>query len=141
MLKGRRHQTRSVLAFVASHRSRPLQARIAMLVNSVPLSETHVVGLPRTAMMASSSRATRAPESEVSATSARLAHLVSRARVSHGLPFSDGRQHFPKVMSFRIALSGIVSASSFFSFAFSSSSAFSRLASDTSMPSNFDFHL
>lgn len=75
-------------------------------------------------MMASSSRATRAPESEGSATSARLAHLVRRARVSHGLPFSNGRHRFPKVMSFRIALSSIVSASSLFSFACSSSSAF-----------------
>ena len=37
--------------------------------------------------------------------------------------------------------SSIVSASSFFRLAFSVSSAFSRFASDTSIPPNFDFHL
>src|SRR6188472_290068 len=65
-----------------------------------------------------------------------LAHLVLRARVSHSLPLRGGRHHFRLLMSFRIALSSIVSARSFFSFAFSSSSAFSRLASDTSRPPN-----
>src|SRR6185436_8085329 len=39
------------------------------------------------------------------------------ARVSHGLPTSSGRHHFRALMSFRIALSNIVSAKSFFSFA------------------------
>ena len=36
--------------------------RTALLVSSVPLSETIISGLPRTAMMASSSRITRRPE-------------------------------------------------------------------------------
>jgi hypothetical protein len=40
-----------------------------------------------------------------------------------------------------MALSSIASANSFFSMAFSSSSAFSRRASDTSSPPYFDFHL
>jgi hypothetical protein len=54
---------------------------------------------------------------------------------------SSGRHHFRLLMSFRIALSNMVSASSFFSLVFSSSSAFSRLASDTSSPPNLAFHL
>ena len=45
------------------------------------------------------------------------------------LPSSSGRHHFRLLMSFRIALLSIVSARGFFSFAFSSSSAFSRRAS------------
>ena len=43
---------------------------MAFEVNSVPLSLTMVSGRPRCWMMMSSSRATRAPDSEVSATSA-----------------------------------------------------------------------
>ena len=42
---------------------------MARLVSSVPLSETIVVGRPRSAMTASSSRATRKPGNEVSAAS------------------------------------------------------------------------
>jgi len=53
-----------------------------MLVSSVPLSDTHVFGLPRIAMMVSSSRATRAPESEVSATSARHSRVQSSTTAS-----------------------------------------------------------
>ncbi len=48
-----------------------------MLVSSVPLSETTVVGLPRCRIRASSSRVTRRPDSEVSATSARHSRLKS----------------------------------------------------------------
>ena len=70
-----------------------------------------------------------------------LAHVMHFAHVSDSLPSSGGRHHFREVTSFRIALSSIVSASSFFSFAFSSSSERSRLASETSRPPNFDFHL
>ncbi len=70
-----------------------------------------------------------------------LAHLVRRAHMSNGLPSSSGRHHFRLFTSFRIALSSIASASSFLSFAFSSSSDFKRLASDTSRPPNFAFHL
>src|SRR5688500_19007377 len=70
-----------------------------------------------------------------------LAHCMHGARMSHGLPSSSGRHHFRALMSFRMALSRTVSARSFFSFAFSSSNAFSRLASDTSRPPNFAFHL
>ena len=55
-------------------------------------------------------------------------------QVSHGLPPGGGRHHFFDATSFSMALSSIASASSFFSLAFSSSSAFSRLASDTSRP-------
>jgi hypothetical protein len=44
-------------------------------------------------------------------------------------------------MSFSTAMSSIASASSFFSLAISSSSDRSRLASETSSPPYFDFHL
>ena len=48
-----------------------------MLVSSVPLSLTTVAGLPRMAMRVSSSRATRMPDSEVSAASARQSRVKS----------------------------------------------------------------
>jgi len=44
-------------------------------------------------------------------------------------------------ISLSVATSSMCSASIFFSFAFSASSAFSRLASDTSMPPYFERHL
>lgn len=53
------------------------QRRIAMPVSSVPLSETHMTGRSRQAMIASSSRATRRPGSEVSATTARHSWVKS----------------------------------------------------------------
>ena len=65
----------------------------------------------------------------------------------HGLQMRDrvaldgGPYHFFDRSSRIAATSSICSASSFFSFAFSSSSAFSRLASDTSMPPNLAFQL
>src|SRR5262245_5389818 len=70
-----------------------------------------------------------------------LAHPMHRTGVSHGRPFSGGRHRFRELMSFKTAISSIASANSFFSFPFSSSSAFSRLASDTSRPPNLAFHL
>ena len=59
-----------------------------MLVSSVPLSETHAAGLPRAAIIAPSSRPTRRPESEVSATSARHSRVKSStmARMRNRLP-------------------------------------------------------
>ena len=48
-----------------------------MPVSSVPLSETHIVGRPRAAMRASSSRTTRSPGSEVSGTRARHSRVKS----------------------------------------------------------------
>ena len=65
----------------------------------------------------------------------------------HGLQMRDrvalggGPYHFFDRSSRSAAASSICSASSFFSFAFSSSSAFSRLASETSMPPNLAFQL
>ena len=53
------------------------QDRIALLVSSVPLSLTIVLGLPRRAIRRSSSRATRLPDSEVSATAARHSRVQS----------------------------------------------------------------
>ena len=57
------------------------------------------------------------------------------------LALHSGRHHFFETSSFIAAKSSICSASSFLSFAFSSSSAFSRLASDTVMPPNLAFQL
>ena len=48
-----------------------------MPVSSVPLSETHITGRPREAMMVSSSRTTRNPGSEVSGTNARHSRVKS----------------------------------------------------------------
>jgi hypothetical protein len=62
-------------------------------------------------------------------------------QISDGLSPGGGRHHFFAATSFSMALSSIASASSFFSFAFSSSSAFSRLASETSSPPYLAFHL
>ena len=57
-------------------------------------------------------------------------------------PCTDEADHtFFEATSFRIALSSMASASSFFSLAFSSSSAFSLRASDTSMPPYFALYL
>jgi hypothetical protein len=50
---------------------------IAMLVNSVPLSETIVVGMPRSAITRSNSRVTRKPDKDVSATNTRFSRLKS----------------------------------------------------------------
>src|SRR5581483_2155371 len=70
-----------------------------------------------------------------------LAHPIALAQVSHGLPSGGGRHHFFAAMSFNMTLSSIASARSFFSLAFSASSAFSRRASETSRPPYFAFHL
>jgi hypothetical protein len=69
-----------------------------------------------------------------------LAHRIDIPQVSRGLSSGDGRHHFFEATSFSMALSSIASAKSFFSFAFLSSSAFNRRASDTSIPPNFAFH-
>jgi hypothetical protein len=61
--------------------------------------------------------------------------------MSDGLSAGGGRHHFFDATSLSMALSSIASARSFFSLAFSSSSAFSRLASETSSPPYFAFHL
>ena len=53
------------------------QARIAVEVNFVPLSETTVAGQPRTELIAAKSRATRAPDGDVSATKASHSRLWS----------------------------------------------------------------
>ena len=48
-----------------------------MLVSSVPLSETQLFGRPRRSINMSSSRASRAPDSDVSGISARLSRVKS----------------------------------------------------------------
>ena len=55
--------------------------RIAKLMNSVPLSLTMLAGRLRTAMAATNSRATRKPESEVSATNATHSRVKSSTTV------------------------------------------------------------
>ncbi len=61
--------------------------------------------------------------------------------MSDSLALSGGPYHFFVRSSFSAAWSSIDSARSFFSFRFSSSNAFSRLASDTSMPPYLAFQL
>src|SRR3989304_739134 len=61
--------------------------------------------------------------------------------MSDSLALGGGPYHFFVRSSFSAALSSIDSASSFFSFRFSSSSAFSRRASDTSRPPYLAFQL
>src|SRR5262245_51381001 len=70
-----------------------------------------------------------------------LAHLEHAIQVSDSLALGSGRHHFFAAMSLSMALSSIASAKSFLSLVFSSSSAFNRLASDTSRPPYFAFHL
>ena len=53
------------------------QLKIAFEVNSVPLSDTIIRGLPRRSMSAVSSRATRLPEIEVSGIAARHSRVTS----------------------------------------------------------------
>ena len=53
------------------------QANMAFEVNSVPLSETIMPGLPRRSINAVSSRATRRPEIEVSGIAARHSRVTS----------------------------------------------------------------
>src|SRR5579859_1616801 len=72
-------------------------------------------------------------------TALRVALLVNRP--AHGLPPQARRQKFFPSISRSVATSSIDSASSFFSFRFSSSRPFSLRASDTSMPPYFVRHL
>lgn len=65
---------------------------------------------------------------------ATLTQLRSLLNVSDRLPLGDRRHHFFPTISFSAALSSIASARRRFSRLFSSSSAFNRLASDTSRP-------
>src|SRR5262249_61210589 len=70
-----------------------------------------------------------------------LAHSIDLVEVSGGLASGGGRHHFLAATSRNIALLSIASANSFFSLLFSSSSAFSRRASETSIPPYLAFHL
>ena len=70
-----------------------------------------------------------------------LAHPMRLARTGDRGPPSSGRHHFFAATSFSTALSSIASASSFLSLAFSSSSALSRRACDTSSPPYLAFQL
>lgn len=69
-----------------------------------------------------------------------FAHPVNANEMRDSFPLGRGRHHF--FLSQNILQGCIVaSASSRLSRVFSSSSAFSRLASDTSIPPNLAFHL
>src|SRR5690606_37122170 len=70
-----------------------------------------------------------------------LAHPKRSLEMGDGISLGSGRHHFFPRRSFRAALSSMLSASSFLSLLFSSSSAFSRFASLTSMPPYLAFHL
>ena len=62
------------------------------------------------------------------------------AAAGDGLSPGSGRHNFFYATYLSMALSGMDSANSFLSLAFPSSSAFSRLASETSRPPNLAFH-
>ena len=68
-----------------------------------------------------------------------LAHLVALHEDRDGFAPGGGRHHFRDRRSFNAAWSSSDSANSRFNRAFSSSSAFSRFASDTSIPPNLAF--
>lgn len=68
-----------------------------------------------------------------------LADVVLAQDVGDGFPNGGGRHHFFASRSFRTEASRMASANRRFSLAFSSSSAFRRFASETSMPPNFAF--
>src|SRR3984893_17528653 len=70
-----------------------------------------------------------------------LAHLEHRPKMSDSLALYGGPYPFFPRSSRRAEASSIDSASSFFSLPFSSSSARSRLASETSIPPNLAFQL
>src|SRR5690606_29817131 len=70
-----------------------------------------------------------------------LAHPIDTLEMGDSIPLGSGRYHFFPRRSFNAELSSIASARSFFSRAFSSSSAFSRFASLMSMPPYLAFHL
>src|SRR6188474_1039457 len=70
-----------------------------------------------------------------------LAHVERTTQLSDRLSLGSGRHHFFARRSFSAALSSMTSASSFFSLAFSLSSPFRRLASETSSPPNLAFQL
>ena len=72
---------------------------------------------------------------------AALGDVVFVDHLERRVPLQLGRRQFFPSRSFRIELSSMLSASSFFSRAFSVSSVFSLRASDTSIPPYFAFHL
>lgn len=70
-----------------------------------------------------------------------FAHRVMPHEMADSFSLGSGRYHFFPSRYFCATLSSIASASMRFSLAFSSSSARSRLASDTSIPPKRAFHL
>jgi hypothetical protein len=70
-----------------------------------------------------------------------FAHPECLPEMRDSFPLARGRHHFFPKRSFNAALSSMASASNRLSRVFSSSSVFSRLASETSIPPNFAFHL
>jgi hypothetical protein len=70
-----------------------------------------------------------------------FAHPECVSQMDDSFPLRRGRHHFFPKRSFKAALSSMASASNRFSRVFSSSSVFSRLASEISIPPNFAFHL
>lgn len=138
------------------------QRSIARLVNFGPLSDTHCAGRPRLAISASSSRITRPPDSEVSATRHRLSRVWSsttdrmrKRRPSirdQGVvnelhrpaligPLCCEQRHTHRRCPFAADATADLQARSFFSRRFSSSSDRSRLASEASSPPYLAFQL
>ena len=70
-----------------------------------------------------------------------FAHPMLVHQMRDSFLFGCGRHHFFPNRSFEAALSSMASAKSRFSFVFSFSSVFNRLASDAPIPPNLAFHL
>src|SRR5438552_3763862 len=68
-----------------------------------------------------------------------LAHLILHLDVAHDCPKSRRRYQFFESTSFNARLSSVSSATTCFSFRFSSSTCFSRFASPLSIPPYFAF--
>src|ERR1700759_5262388 len=120
-------------------RQRDVQAAIA---NPAPLHSQFAQSLPDRAVVCPARTVAVGlcvQANQSARTALRVALLVNRP--AHGFPPQDRRQKFFPSTPPSAATPNIDSASSFFSFRFSSSRPFSLPASDTSMPPNFVRHL
>jgi hypothetical protein len=123
-------------ALARQQNAQPPIAKPATLRRQRPqaLPQTRILGPSRTIPNRSATdpkQSTRPP----------LAQPMNLTGVRNSHPPRGGRYHFFDAKSFKTALSSMAFAKSFFNRAFSSSSPFSRLASETSRPPYFDFHL
>src|SRR5690606_16405818 len=125
-----------LIAFPAEQHMQPSIAEPAAFMSDSlhPLAQRHIIGANRLV-------AHRHPATPQNSARPPLAHPILSLEMSDSLPLRGGRYHFFPRRSFKAALSSMLSASSFLRRVFSSSRAFSRLASLTSIPPYLAFHL